>query len=283
VKPAATTETAAGATVIIDEGWSAIKYDSSHITEIDCSDLVDTGLAPFASAVITELPDNESLPTVKIYDSGATSYMTPYQGLLENYCKVSSHSICAANLKMFQAISMGNMYVTVPNRRSSSTCLLKNVLHAPSMSAILVSLGCLDNAGLYISFWNGTCQIRQGLCRDVIASIPKINGLYRVSHGDQALSALATKILLYKLHRQLGHASYSYLKQMLKDGSITRVNFNFSQINEQECKACLRSKASQKQLLMSSSLLKPKILGISSIWTSGALCRYRPFTMPHTL
>jgi hypothetical protein len=35
---------------------------------------------------------------------------------------------------------------------------------------------------------------------------------------------------------------------MLKDGSITRVNVNLSQMNKQECEACLRSKASRKPI-----------------------------------
>jgi hypothetical protein len=66
VKPAATTETTAGVTIIIDKGWSAIKYGSFHITKIDCSDLVNADLAPFAGAVITKLSDDKPLPTVKI-------------------------------------------------------------------------------------------------------------------------------------------------------------------------------------------------------------------------
>ncbi|KAI0088971.1 hypothetical protein BDY19DRAFT_874510, partial [Irpex rosettiformis] len=85
--------------------------------------------------------------------------MTPYREHLINYREISSRAIRAANSQMFKAVGMGDMYVTAPNGETTTRYLLKNVLHAPAMSATLVSLGRLDDAGLHVSFWNSTCQI----------------------------------------------------------------------------------------------------------------------------
>ncbi len=167
-------------------------------------------------------------------------------------CQVLSHCDVADTVRQCPEFPfprsfsrMGDMYVEAPNGATSTKYLLKDVLHAPSMSATLISLGRLDDAGLHISISNGTCQIRHGPRGALIATIPKIDGLYRVTHGygEQALSASTPQISLFELHKRLGHTSYTYLKRMLKDGALAGVNVDPSQMDETECEACLKAEA----------------------------------------
>jgi hypothetical protein len=52
-------------------------------------------------------------------------------------------------------------------------------------------------------------------------SVPKVHRLYRVYHDNAAYSVKPKKISLYDLHKHLGHASYKYIKQAMKNGTIS--------------------------------------------------------------
>lgn len=116
---------------IIDEGWAAVPISPS--SEIDCSKFPDQASDTAGSAQVKD--------RVEIYDSGATSHMTPYQEMLENYHTIESRSIRAANSDLFEAVGMGDMRVLAPNGQKWTNFLLKDVLYAPAMNATLISLG----------------------------------------------------------------------------------------------------------------------------------------------
>lgn len=141
---------------------------------------------------------------------------------------------------------MGDLRVKAPNGPDWSTFQIKDVLYAPAMSATLISLEQLDDAGMRSSIFNGTCLITRGLNGKVIARIPKMNGLYCVHHGNEALaSATKSPISLFDLYRRLGHLSFGYLKKMLAAGSFLGINVNVDDSQEPECAVCLKMKATR--------------------------------------
>jgi hypothetical protein len=138
--------------------------------------------------------------------------MTPYRHMLSNFRNTDKRTVNAAGKTSFSTHGIGNMKVTVPHGGSDGstvTYTLKDVLYAPDMSATLVSLGKFDDAGLRMGIGNGHFDLY--LCSGAhFFSVPKVRGLYRVYHDDAAYSVEPKKILLYDLHKHLGHASYKY-------------------------------------------------------------------------
>lgn len=155
-----------------DDDWDG---DLSALSE-DCDVTIDDALH-IQYNTITE-----------IYDSGATFHMTPYCHLLENYKDIPERRVKAAGKSYFSAKGMGTMKVQVPNGELWCTFTLRNILYAPEMSAMLVSLGRFDDTGFIMVIGNGKMDI---LCNSkLVFSVPKLQGLYRVYYrGDVAFAA----------------------------------------------------------------------------------------------
>ncbi|THU75524.1 hypothetical protein K435DRAFT_880662 [Dendrothele bispora CBS 962.96] len=146
-----------------EAGWAAIVIDEdfSDIPEIDCSDLAESALSATTS--------NTSI----LFDSGCTSHMTPLCEELENF-----HSIVPCK---------GTLQIEVPIDCEDHTRMLtlRDALLCPTMLNTLVSIGKLDDAGYEIHIQHGIMEILDGKGR-IIASIPKINGLYQILSSEHA-------------------------------------------------------------------------------------------------
>lgn len=238
-----TSEGPSAKVVIHDEGWN-VTVDQS----------IDEALhTPYSTMV-------------EIYDSGVTTHMTPHRHLLINYHDIPERMVNAAGKSSFAARGMGDMYVTAYKGDVTVRYRLKDVLYAPDMTATLVSIGRFDDAGLKMQFGDGVCHVmRRG---EVLFTVPKVRGLYRVFHDsdaayvDAALSADAPmKISLYDLHQRLGHLSYGYIKRLMKDRAVQGFVLNPSQLEEVECDVCMRAKAVRKPIASERSSPRAEAFG----------------------
>ena len=93
---------------------------------------------------------------MELYDSGASRHMSPYQDHFEDYVPIVLKSITAAEKQYFQAIGKGNLQIKIPNGISTTTVLLKDVLHCPDMGLTLVSVGKITAAGYKVIFRSTT-------------------------------------------------------------------------------------------------------------------------------
>jgi len=57
--------------------------------------------------------------------------------------------INAANKQTFHTIGTGNLHITVPNRDSVTSMMLKKMLYTPDIAAMLVSIRCINNVVYY--------------------------------------------------------------------------------------------------------------------------------------
>src|SRR5271163_4682435 len=70
-----------------------------------------------------------------------TRHMSGFRHRFINFVEIEPKPITAADKRTFSAIGQGDMYVYLPNEDSSPPrVLLKNVLYAPDMGVILVSI-----------------------------------------------------------------------------------------------------------------------------------------------
>ena len=136
--------------------------------EVGASVAVASG--ELAAATITQIEEDQ--PThVELYDLGATHHISPYQNDFTTYSEfVTLLFLKAANGQQFPAIGSGNMVVSTPNGNGHSKLTLENVLHVPSVSYMLVSLGALDSLGYCIAISGGHLDI-QSSTSDCVAHI----------------------------------------------------------------------------------------------------------------
>jgi hypothetical protein len=85
------------------------------------------------------------------------------------------------------------MELRVSNGDGNTNIKLRKVLYAPMMGATLVSVGQIDAAGYATHFQNGKCIIQNKQGR-LIGSIPRINNLYHIDGGTEALVAGASEV-----------------------------------------------------------------------------------------
>ena len=77
----------------------------------------------------------------ELYNSGASCHMSPYHKHFENHVSITPKPITAANKHYFQAIGKGDLHIRISNGPTTTSVVLKDVLHCPYMGLTLVSVG----------------------------------------------------------------------------------------------------------------------------------------------
>ena len=138
---------------------------------------------------------------IKLYNSRASRYMSPFIHCFTNYHSIPPHPITAANKCIFYAIGTGDLQINVPNGQGTIPVTLCDTLHAPDMALTIVSIGWIINSGCLVSFKKKSCKIKNKSGK-VISNIPaSSNRLHKVKHSFVAASANAIKqVDIHTLH-----------------------------------------------------------------------------------
>jgi len=109
----------------------------------------------------------------------------------------------------------------VPNGPSAATpILLQEALHAPDISATVVSIGRIAKAGFTVLFDNGTCKIQNKNAK-VIGQIPMSqNGLYKVERNHTGLVISEDNGIL-ALHCRLRHIPADAIRALIRYNVVT--------------------------------------------------------------
>ena len=121
------------------EAWAAIK-------EIDKDDPASYMFTPSTAFTTDHFPHQPKAET-KLYDSEASSHMSPFWDQFISYHAIPPHPITAANKHIFYAIGAGDLQIDVPNGDTTTPILLHNTLHTPDMALTIVSIGCITSTG----------------------------------------------------------------------------------------------------------------------------------------
>ena len=195
-------------------------------------------------ASTTEESVNSITVETELYDSGASSHMSPFQDKFVTYQVIPPRPIMSADKRVFYAKGVGDLRINVPNGDVLTPVVLKNTLHAPQIGLTVVSIGKIAQAGYSVSFDNNQCKIRNG--RDkVIGNIPAtMGGLYKVEHALMAGAALE-QVNIHTLHRRLGHVSFDTIRSLVNTNAVTGLHI----IDEGKpffCSSCEYAKATRK-------------------------------------
>ncbi|PPQ82476.1 hypothetical protein CVT24_002389, partial [Panaeolus cyanescens] len=158
-----------------------------------------------------------------ILDSGATAHMTPHFNWFkqDSYRKLSSpKKVRFGDDSFVEAIGIGTV-ILQSTKLKRGKLQLHNVLHIPSFTISLVSVGRLADKGLRSTFERKGCSISRA--KTTIVTGKRTAGLYRLSAtAEMDISALSA-MDINTLHRRLGHVNHDALKRMVSSGSIEGV------------------------------------------------------------
>jgi hypothetical protein len=121
------------------------------------------------------------------------------------------------------------MHVELPNRRSMSQILLKDVLYVPNMGATLISISKIAGTGFKMVFQKDLLKIF-GPNDRVLGCITVRKGPYHVEHEPQEIAASVTTdmVTIEELHRIMGHISPEVARKLIEDGLVEGVKLDRS-------------------------------------------------------
>ena len=73
-------------------------------------------------------------------NTGASHYMFPYCNQFIDFTKINLEPIYIANKWMFMALGHGTLELSLPNEDGMTLLLLKDMLYAPEMALMLLSV-----------------------------------------------------------------------------------------------------------------------------------------------
>lgn len=152
-----------------------------------------------------------------------------------NSTTVVPHSICphSVNGSSISRTLHPNQYV-LPNGKTKSRVLLKNVLYVPTMKVTLVSIGKLATAGYVALFRDNS------------------NGLYRTRNQYSTPFAAAAEapeeLTMGELHARLSHIGTATIRDMVMKGMVTGVKLNPEHSSMDQCESCEYGKATRKPM-----------------------------------
>src|SRR6267142_598588 len=209
-----------------------------------------TGVADAADAAAGQSParaeHGQPKPTTELYDSGASSHMSPFSERFTKYRAIPPRPITAADKRIFYAVGTGDLRIEVPNGESSTPIILKDVLHAPDMGITIVAINCITKAGYTVLFDHECCKIRDKNNKHVGNILVSITRLYKVERM-YAAALRPERVDLATLHRRLTHIAPDAICKMIRSGALEGVELT-DDGPMATCETCKQAKATRKQI-----------------------------------
>src|ERR1700678_4098222 len=206
----------------------------------------------YTFAAIT-LANTSSILETELYDSGASRHMSPYKHKFINFIPIQRKVLTAADGGHFEAVGKGDMHITMPNGKSSTRILLKDVLYAPKMGVTLISIGKIDTAGCAALFHKNQLRIFSSMKeKKLLAQIEMKDGLYRVEHEKDvdlvAAAVIPEVVTIEKFHRIMGHIAPEAAKTLIKKGLVEGFKLDESSTMPYTCDSCEYGKTHRKPI-----------------------------------
>jgi hypothetical protein len=171
--------------------------------------------------------DEEHLPHIEIYNTGATRHISPYKADFSSYTTLSPpvYLTSADKNNSFPAIGTGTLIVKTSINGRESQLTLQNALHTPAISFTLVSLGTLDEEGYRYFVENRHLHLLT-LHRDLVVIIPcNAQCLYKAVHAYESAHTVEPMSAM-ELHRCLRHISVASARKLVENGAIKGIKLD---------------------------------------------------------
>jgi hypothetical protein len=184
-----------------------------------------------AFPLFTALSDQERM---HILDSGATIHCTPYCDLLFNAHTTPLLNLTVANSEQLDLRLAGDMQLELSKNGSKPTPFThKNVYYNAKLPFTLISIAQLPDASFTFKY---ACCTISDLLGNVLGTVHKSAKLYAIvtSKFNEEMATLS----ILELYKQLGHMSYTNIKQLLKL-SPSVITTTIDDFSESPCEDCI--------------------------------------------
>ena len=108
--------------------------------------------------------------------------MSPDHHRFTKFRETPPYPIAAADKAIFNATSIGDMRIPIPNGKVTNHVTIKDVLYCKDLAFTLISLPKCDKAGFAVLIRDKHCMIRDPK-GTTIGRIPLVGDLYMVEHN----------------------------------------------------------------------------------------------------
>ena len=185
---------------------------------------------------------------INIYDSGASSHMSPDHHRFITFKEIPPHPIATADKATFNATGVGDMQIAVPNDNSTNYVTIKDVLYCKDLVFTLVSLARCHKAGFAVLLCDKHCMICDPK-GTTIGKTPLVGGLYKVEHErpTECANTASKTLSINEVHRQMGHISPRYIEELVIKGIITGIKIDKQSVPT-FCTSCVQGKITRKPI-----------------------------------
>ena len=190
----------------------------------------------FTNTIIT---NNKSyIQTLDLLNSSVLIHATPYLFWLTDILNITPIIVTIVNRLTITLKQARSMCIQVPiNQMQVIVIILENVYYYLNMNFSLISQALLCREEYSFMFTNNICKITL-LCNTYIRYIQMTSNLY-IIYNNHLLKTM-NELTIYNLHKQLGHISYNYIKQLLKEHPNV-LKTKVTNYKEKECIECIKA------------------------------------------
>ena len=145
---------------------------------------------------------------VDIYDSTASTHMSPNHHRFITFKDTPPHPIAVTNKAIFNATGIGDMRIAVPNDKTTSYIMLKDILYCKDLAFTLITLAWCDKAGFMVLLRDKHCTICDPKGK-IVGQIPLMDVFYKAEPKKltEAINATHKTSSIDELHWRMGHIS----------------------------------------------------------------------------
>ena len=176
-----------------------------------------------------------------VMDSGATAHMCKDREAFVDYTGATRTRIVssAKNSARLTVLGQGTVNLRIWNGTAWINARLENVLHVQDLNKNLFSLTAVTSRGMKVEISRDGCIVSKG--EHVVATGSR-RGMLMILNVERSAECHTIESEAELWHRRLGHASYTTINKLIKDGRISGDYANAGNV----CDVCATAKQVRK-------------------------------------
>ena len=182
-----------------------------------------------------------------IYDSGATTHMSPNRDRFVDFRKIKPKGVKAVNKTVFMVTGIGCMKINMPNGKDTTAVVLQDILYFLDLGYTPVLLAKCNAASFTILLKDKFCCIKDSKGHQ-IGRIPQYHGLYHVNEEFSVHIATYRGVRVHtldELHWKMGHISHVIIKLLIEQKIVLGLELD-TKFKPTFCASCMKPRPTRK-------------------------------------
>ena len=185
-----------------------------------------------------------------IYDSGATTHMSPNRDRFFDFRKIKPKGVKAVNKTVFMVTGIGCMKINMPNGKDTTAVVLQDILYCLDLGYTLISLAKCNTASFTVLLKDKSCCIKDSKGHQ-IGRIFQYHGLYCVDEEFSVHIATYRGVQVHtlnELHEKMGHILHAIVKHLIEQKIVLGLKLD-TKSKPTFCTSCAKARPTWKPIL----------------------------------